>query len=882
MPVPESYSRRYGREETTYSSTYSTSRGTRSSYLSSYSTSKQSTSLPPRPPSLYGSDAYRKYDTSSVTSRYLNSTTGTGSRLRDYGSPSGTGATGSSYRTSVSPVRATSALRTSLADRLKAMEIDSKDDDLPVRTSYASRYTPLRSREPLTSTISSRAYTSTYGNRDRSNSREYGVSPLAGTSSNLSSSHRERDSSATRNSSENLKKRGSPSPTSSVSNSRKDSADSGLPVANGQSSTEVNKTSSSSSSTSESATCVSKGVATHIAITTTSQKPLVTTSCATTTISDTTDNSVVIVDSNNSSVDVGTDDANGVSATTVIVSDSSSCAYRCDRDLENNDVNGSSHSPPGTISLRIGSELTATNIAISHDEGIVTPSSCNSNTKSLGMVKKMSNGNSSDDDGGSNKDSNGVLVMVVQDRISKKVKSVPSSSSNLKDSGVGVSASSSATLVVDASTGGGDQALGSSSSLSSASDSVFPSPSIVKVMEKDSNGNPISMDAKAVIDESPAGAGAKSKYGKTEEKETARTTSSAVKVAVTRRRRESDSNANNLVETVGNGKEERSTIDDGHKISIKVNRESSPSETYTVSKPRRSATLPSSSSALSTSRSRVIYHTIKVEDATTKSPSPEPVTYTVKAPSSTSSSTSTSDNKKTESTKVSTDTTAEFKVSLPRRRSSVVKPDLPSSSASGANDNRHRNGNMEPRETAEELNNQKKSNSRETESPSKSSVMNQSVRSNRKSASPGNVKVVTNHHTSSLKNEEDSSSSVDDEQSEYEKRVKRNASVGTSTTQLSKSSVPAAASSTARKSKSKSPAPRSSKRAEASPPSKHASEDVANVNGSEMGGPHTSKFAYEPSQTEHSPGTNRNDRSSRYGHLSGATAVASDSSDNVS
>lgn len=921
MPVPDSYSRRYGREETTYTSSYTT-RGTRSSYLSSYSGAKQSTSLPPRPPSLYGSDSYRKYgDSSSVTSRFLTSS-GASSRLRDYGAGSSSTGGAGGYRSSVSPVR-TSALRSSLADRLKAMELDGKDDDSPVRNSYSSRYTTLRSREPVSS-IGTRTYTPTYS-RDRSNSREYGASPLTitGSSSNLSSSQRERDASLTRSSTENLKKRGSPSPTSTNASSRKDST--GAVVANGVSSSEVNKqNSSSSSSTSESATCASKGVATHIAITTTSKKPLVTTSCATTTFSDTTtDNSVVIVDGNNTSVDVnvGDDHVNAVAATTVIVSDSSRAYKKCARDLENNDVD-SSHSPSGINSLNLDDEITVTNTAISQDEVVSTTSPNNSN-KSLGMV--MMNNNSSDDDGGSKKDRNSV-VMVVQDRNVKKLKSVPSSST-LKDTVIGASAPSSSSVVVDAS-GGGEQALGSSSSLSSASDSLFSaSTTLTEVMENDSNGNPISMDSK---DDAHSGVGvmvvggSSSRYGKNDESGATSRSSSSTTVKVgssARRRRESDSNANTLVDPLPNGKRDESGVNNGedeNKVSIEVNREPSPHETYTISKPRRSSAantaaavsvVQNNASSLPprSSSSRVIYHTIKVEDPVTKSPSPEPISFTVKAPAAATSnglpSANVGDNKqgdvgkKAASSTSGADTSAEFKVSLPRRRSSTVKPaDLPStmsssSTPSSGNENRHSNGNVEPGESLEDSSQKSKLNSytRQTNSPSKSGVINHTIRSQRKSASPSDKIVANQNHTSTLKNEEDSSSSVDDELSEHEKRLKR----GTTPTSASSRSSSTYVNSATRKSKSKSPAPRVSKGSGSDTPSTSGSskylnnsEGIENVNGLEMGGPHTSKFAYVPSQlaeNSSSLATNRNDRKSRYAHLTGASsAITSDSSDNVS
>lgn len=860
-----------------------------------------------------------------MTSRFLTSS-GASSRLRDYGAGSSSTGGAGGYRSSVSPVRATSALRSSLADRLKAMELDGKDDDSPVRNSYSSRYSTLRSREPVSS-IGTRTYTSTYA-RDRSNSREYGASPLTitGSSSNLSSSQRERDASLTRSSTENLKKRGSPSPTSTNASSRKDST--GAVVANGVSSSEVNKkTSSSSSSTSESATCASKGVATHIAITTTSKKPLVTTSCATTTFSDTTtDNSVVIVDGNNTSVDVnvGDDHVNAVAATTVIVSDSSRAYKKCARDLENNDVD-SSHSPSGTSSLKLDDEITVTNTAISQDEVVSTTSPNNSN-KSLGMV--MMNNNSSDDDGGSKKDRNSV-VMVVQDRNNKKLKSVPSSST-LKDTVIGgASAPSSSSVVVDAS-GGGEQALGSSSSLSSASDSVFSaSTTLTEVMENDSNGNPIPMDSK---DDAHEGVGvmvvggSNGRYGKNDETGATSRSSSSTTVkagAAARRRRESDSNANTLVDPLPNGKRDENGVsngEDGNKISIEVNRESSPHETYTISKPRRSSAantaaaasvVQNNASSLSprSSSSRVIYHTIKVEDPVTKSPSPEPISFTVKAPATSTSNGSTSatagDNKladvgkKSSSSSTGVDTSAEFKVSLPRRRSSTIKPaDLPSTTTmssstvpSSGNENRHSNGNVEPGESLEDSSQKSKLSSytRQTNSPSKSGVLNHTIRSQRKSGSPSEKIVANQNHTSTLKNEEDSSSSVDDELSEHEKRLKR----GTTPTSASRSSGTCTVNSATRKSKSKSPAPRVSKGSGSDTPSTSGSskylsnsEGSDNVNGLEMGGPHTSKFAYVPSQlaeNSSSLATNRNDRKSRYAHLTGASsAIASDSSDNVS
>lgn len=518
MPVPDSYSRRYGREETTYTSSY-TSRGTRSSYLSTYSTSKQSTTLPPRPPSLYGSDTYRKYGdpSTSVTSRFLSSAS-TSSRLRDYGASTSSSGGGGAYRTSVSPVRATtSGLRTSFADRLKAMDIDGKDDDSPLRT-YTSRYTSLRNRDSPTSISGSRTYTSAYA-RDRSNSREYGVSPLAagGSTSAYVNSHRERDASLTRTSTENLKKRGSPSPSSSTkAGSRKDSAVE--VVANGQSSSEVIKTSSSSSSsTSESATCASKGVATLVAATsttTTTKKPMVTTtSCTiTTSVSDTTTDNSVIVSSNNT-VDGGDDVDAVVAATTVNVSDSSRAYIQCARDFENNDLEGSTDhgSTSDANCTSPESDVTVIN-HVAPVEGSPPNSNKNSMKSSLGIAM-VNNGNSSDDDnndgGGNNKDSNNsVVVMVVQDRNNKKVKSVPSSTSALKDSVIGgvSGATSCSTVVVEASSGGEQTSVRSSPAnsspppITSASDSVFSASSATanKVMEKDSNGNPICTDTKTM------------------------------------------------------------------------------------------------------------------------------------------------------------------------------------------------------------------------------------------------------------------------------------------------------------------------------------------------------------------------------------------------
>ncbi|CAL8111304.1 unnamed protein product [Orchesella dallaii] len=916
MPVPDSYSRRYGREETsTYRSSYSTGGGTRSSYLSSY-TSKQSTSLPPRPP-LYSSDTYRKYgDSSSVTSRFLTSSSSS-SRIRDYGTTAGAG--GSSYRSSVSPVRATtSALRSSIADRIKAMEIDGKDDDMPVR-SYTSRYSSLRNRDPVSSSLSgTRTYTSAYAPRDRSNSREYGTSPLS-TSSSILSNSRERDTSLTRVSTENAKKRSSPSPTAN-SGSRKDSVGA---VVNGTSTSEVNNTSSTSSSTSESATCASKGVATLVATSTTTntKKPLVTTSCTTTTKDSDTTTVVNTVDNH--------DDVDVVDATTVIVSDSS-CAYnQCARDLENNDVDCSLTSAPGNKESSLVSDDVTTNNVISHDE--VTPKSNKSSSKSLGMVM-MNKGNSSDDNGGK-KDSNGVVVMVVQDRnIKSKVKSVPSSSSSaLKDTVIGAPGSSS--VVVDTSGGGGgDQALGTSSS-TSASDTAFSSSTSIKVMEKDSNGNPIPMDTKALVDVVQDAIGTKNKYGKGSD-EPRSTTSTTVRVTaasrgITRRRLESDSNANNLVETpppgATNGHSEESCPqqngDDSNKVSIQVNREPSPYESFTISKPRRSSAASANSAAAAatvaasmqnntspsssprSSASRVIYHTIKVEESKiTKSPSPEPISFTVKAPPP-STSRSAGDSKQGEITKssstsqapVAAETSADFKVSLPRRRSSTVKAsDLPSSSTSAvtpSNENRHSNGNLDPTE-AQELSNKLKMNShlRQTESPSKSVVMSNNVRMHRKSGSPAD-RTVTNHRTS-LRNEEDSSSSVEDEQSDHDKPLKPASNRSTPTRSIGTGTSPGINS--IRKSKSKSPSPRlavgnstQNSVGNSSPGvSKYLnSEGSDNVNGFEMGGPHTSKFAY-PSQVAETSSTlaaNRNDRKSRYAHLTGASsAIASDSSDNDS
>jgi hypothetical protein len=97
MPVPESsYSRRYGREDSAFSSTSSYSRSASSALgggrsYSSYSKLSSST-LPPRPPAY----EYRKYSTTTTDtpSRFLSSSA---SRV------------GGGYRSSVSPVRATAS-----------------------------------------------------------------------------------------------------------------------------------------------------------------------------------------------------------------------------------------------------------------------------------------------------------------------------------------------------------------------------------------------------------------------------------------------------------------------------------------------------------------------------------------------------------------------------------------------------------------------------------------------------------------------------------------------------------------------------------------------------------------------------------------------------
>jgi hypothetical protein len=213
MPVPDSssYSRRYGRDSESYSSytrSTSTSGLGRSSYLSSYG-SKSSSSLPPRPPA-YDIRKYTDTSSSGLTgSRFLSS----GSRAsvsRDYGSTSG-----SSYRSSVSPVRGSAssirrqleASAPSIAERIKAIETSENDEPTTTSSttgiSRTSRFSTLRSqRESPSYESTTRNKYATYSSgytRDRSGSREYGSSPLSITGSSYLSRLSENNKSSSEN-----------------------------------------------------------------------------------------------------------------------------------------------------------------------------------------------------------------------------------------------------------------------------------------------------------------------------------------------------------------------------------------------------------------------------------------------------------------------------------------------------------------------------------------------------------------------------------------------------------------------------------------------------------------------------------------------------------
>ncbi|XP_035703191.1 ubiquitin carboxyl-terminal hydrolase 2 isoform X2 [Folsomia candida] len=243
MPVPESsYSRRYGREDSSaYSSTYSRSTSSsalggsagRSSYLSY--TSKATSTLPPRPPTYEYRSKYA--DSSSIGSRFLsNSASRVGGR--DYGSSN-------SYRTSVSPVRASAssirrqleATAPTIAERIKAMELgESSDQDATTAapsTGFSSRVSRLRSSRGE-SISASNAYSSSSPSysRDRSGSREFGSSPLISSSYNYGRGGDSSNKSSTENLHRNSS-RVSPSPNSGPPLSR---SGSGAGMKNGLSS----------------------------------------------------------------------------------------------------------------------------------------------------------------------------------------------------------------------------------------------------------------------------------------------------------------------------------------------------------------------------------------------------------------------------------------------------------------------------------------------------------------------------------------------------------------------------------------------------------------------------------------------------------------------
>jgi hypothetical protein len=167
MPVPESsYSRRYGREDSAFSSTSSYSRSASSALgggrsYSSYSKLSSST-LPPRPPAY----EYRKYSTTTTDtpSRFLSSSA---SRV------------GGGYRSSVSPVRATAssirrqleASAPSIAERIKQMELGEANDETTAPSSARLSRFSSRSRDSQKS--GSSYVPSSYSTRERSASRDF-------------------------------------------------------------------------------------------------------------------------------------------------------------------------------------------------------------------------------------------------------------------------------------------------------------------------------------------------------------------------------------------------------------------------------------------------------------------------------------------------------------------------------------------------------------------------------------------------------------------------------------------------------------------------------------------------------------------------------------
>jgi len=577
MPVPDSsYSRRYGssREESYSSYRSSSSTGLGRSYLSSYG-SKASSSLPPRPPA-YDIRKYTDTTTSLTGSRFLSSSSGSRASVsRDYG--------GSSYRSSVSPVRASASsirrqLETSapsIAERIKAIET-GENEDAPSATSTsgisrASRFSTLRAQResPTYDTSATRNKYATYSSgysRDRSGSREFGTSPLS-----VSGSSYLNRSSENKSSSENLRNRSSPAPLSRSGSGNNTGGTSGL--RNGTASTEVNDSPPESSSSSAASASNYKSVLANT--TTTTNKPALekATSVVTTTVS--------------SDEDYKSHDARSKS-----------------KDLENNEQKSRRRSSGGGGG---GSEVSIGPC------GSATASVSTSSTPPPAYM----NGN----------------VEEAGERWNSKKNSV-------KDS-------SAAAAVSMASSESANNLSCSSYITSGAKTSMTPT-------TQDSNGNPIV----SITMETPS----KKDFGETFESKSSVGSSSTSTSANSSgrgfgrlRKLESDSNANNIVDTatpISNNLTSTTKITPSLTNGDASTKEKSPVEAIVTFKPRSSISSGSTKPSISPSGSRtkmtnntsssnegpttkpkVLYHTIQVEDPAASrenTVSPEPV-YTLRA-----------------------------------------------------------------------------------------------------------------------------------------------------------------------------------------------------------------------------------------------------------